>query len=70
MSNISLDKEHVNQIIYDLAFAYINKDEDFPHDFEVKALENTHKYAKEHGDEKLVKFIEIILNEIKNKLNY
>lgn len=38
-------------IIADLLRAYIAKDEDFPHLFEIKAVENAIFYLKERGDE-------------------
>lgn len=36
------------RLLGDLMFAYINKDEDFPHDFEVKAFEEALCFLKEH----------------------
>lgn len=38
-------------IIADLLRAYIAKDEDFPHLFEIKAVKNAIFYLKERGDE-------------------
>jgi|GEM_PF-6973762 len=40
------EKEHSTKLIADLLFAYINKDEHHPHDFEVTAFENAVAYLR------------------------
>lgn len=46
---MELDKSA--KIIADLMFAFINKDEDFPHGFEVKAFEEGLLFLQEHYSE-------------------
>lgn len=57
------------KIIADLFFAYINKDEEKPHDFELQALEEALYYLQEHyhGDKYNIRGFEDILNEIHDK---
>lgn len=61
----------MESLIYKLLFAYANKDEDFPHDFEVKALEESVEFLKNSNyNEEEIKFAKKVLLEAKNKLNY
>ena len=59
------------KIIADLMFAFINKDEDFPHDFEIKAFEEAFRFLQEHyNDDKYnLKMFESHLNKMKECLN-
>lgn len=36
------------EVLADLLFAYVNKDDDFPHDFEVDAVKNAVQYLLEN----------------------
>lgn len=42
------EKEHATNLIADLLFAYINKDENHPHDFEIKAFEDAITVLRPH----------------------
>ena len=58
-------------IIYDLVFAYVNQDLDFPHDFEVKAIENALTYLKNNNaDKNYIKFTETVLKTQKDNRGY
>jgi hypothetical protein len=46
MSQSQQKKDDINQIIADLLFAYINKDEDNPHAFEVETVEKAVAYLE------------------------
>ena len=39
--------EEYKECIYDLVFAYVNKDDDFPHGFEIKTLKYAIKLSEE-----------------------
>lgn len=41
--------EEPTKIIADLLFAYINKDEDFPHDFEIDAFEEALRFLQNYS---------------------
>ena len=38
--------EEYKECIYDLVFAYVNKDEDFPHGFEIETLKDAIKLSE------------------------
>jgi hypothetical protein len=54
------------QIIADLFFAYMGKDEEFPHQFEIKALEEALYYLDEHyeGNEYNLRRFEDFINKL------
>ncbi|MBL4952076.1 hypothetical protein JK635_07615 [Neobacillus sp. YIM B02564] len=56
-------------LLADLLFAYINKDEDFPHDFEVKAVENAVDFLEKHYTENKynLKLFKDTINRIRSK---
>lgn len=51
--------------LYDMVFAYFNKDDDFPHSFEIEALKEAEKLISNYDKKKNVR---IIYNETVNKL--
>ncbi|PLS19542.1 hypothetical protein CVD28_03750 [Bacillus sp. M6-12] len=46
MSNEPVKTEDIPQLVADLLFAYVNKDEDFPHPFETEAVEKAVSYLQ------------------------
>jgi len=52
--------------LYDMVFAYFNKDDDFPHSFEIEALKEAEKLISNYDKKKIVR---IIYNETVNKLH-
>ena len=40
--------EKCAEVMAELLFAYVNKDEDFPHQFEIEAVENAVSFLKEN----------------------
>jgi hypothetical protein len=48
MDEVVAEKERASNLIADLLFAFINKDADCPHDFEIKAFEEAILYLQEH----------------------
>jgi hypothetical protein len=48
IKQLEAEKERASNLIADLLFAFINKDADCPHDFEIKAFEETILYLQEH----------------------
>lgn len=52
--------------LYDMVFAYFNKDDDFPHSFEIEALKEAEKLISNFDKKKIVR---IIYNETVNKLH-
>lgn len=52
--------------LYDMVFAYFNKDDDFPHSFEIEALKEAEKLISNYDKKKNVR---IIYNETVNKLH-
>jgi hypothetical protein len=62
-----MDKK-AQELIADLMFAYINKDEDLPHAFEIEAMEECLLYLQEHyeSNKYSLKMFENHLNEMKD----
>lgn len=56
--------QELEQVLYDMVFAYCNKDEESPHSFEVYALENAKILLT---NEKHKRFAEIVYEDIKQK---
>lgn len=59
--------ERCAEIVADLLFAYVNKDEGFPHAFEVRAVEQAVEFLKKHykGEKFTNEWFERRLYEIK-----
>lgn len=51
MDEAAAEKERSTNLIADLLFAFINKDEDCPHDFEIKAFEDALAVLRPHFDQ-------------------
>ncbi|MCK9482492.1 MAG: hypothetical protein M0R38_12190 [Bacteroidia bacterium] len=47
---ISAEREDYITIVTDLLFAYLNKDSDFPHEFERKAVKNALEFLSAQGN--------------------
>lgn len=60
------NEEAIN-LLADLLFSYINKEEDNPHDFEVSAVNETADYLKEHY--RGTKYNEAFFERCKTKIN-
>lgn len=60
------------EVIADLFFAYMGKDEDFPHQFEIKALEESLYYLQEHykGNRYNLKMFEEYIKGLHDLLGY
>lgn len=74
LRDIGLRNEIINKsaiLIADLMFAYMSKDDDFPHDFEIDAFEKGLYFLQEHykdGSYSL-KMFENALGKLHNKTN-
>lgn len=64
--------KELKEVLADLLFAYINKDDEFPHDFEYIAVEKTVKILLENKDfsKYSESFLKKSLKEIKEKALY
>jgi hypothetical protein len=62
-----MNNERASKIIADLMFAYVNKDEDIPHSFEIEAFEEGLCFLQEHymGEKFNVRWFEDRLNKLK-----
>lgn len=67
--SLRISSNKSSNIIAELMFAFINKDEDFPHSFEIEAFEEALIYLQEHyqGEKFNLRVFEDHLNEM-NKL--
>lgn len=65
-----MDNEKASKIIAELMFAYINKDEDIPHSFEIKAFEKGLYYLQENymDNKHSIGWFEDRLNELEEKM--
>lgn len=61
-----LNVKDFEKALYDMVFAYFNKDDDFPHNFEIAALKEAEKLISNYDKKKIVR---IIYNETINKLH-
>lgn len=65
------DAEKYLEIIYNLIFSYVNKDEDYPHVHELESLQDALSFIKNiNPDYKYLKFIESAYRQIKEKRSY
>lgn len=62
----------IDNILADLLFAYVNKDEDLPHDFELDAVKKTVNYLLKNyqGSKYSDEFFRGTLEDIEDKRNF
>lgn len=62
-------EEKTTNLLADLLFAYVNKDEDLPHQFEIDAVEQAVKHLNKNykGNKYSSEFFNGVLDEIKEK---
>lgn len=53
-----MDKQQeLEKALFDMVFAYCNKDDEAPHDFEIEALKNAKRLLTDKNQKKLAKIV-------------